>query len=112
MLSICFKKISDDTPVLYLLFSRNCEDSENWYELHEDVIKDKEYSKIMIFEGANSPKSGAEKGRYPSVRDSFAGTRISPSLFTALQRDPGTDKYGTVAKWNAAAVHSRVIGTT
>ncbi len=43
----------EDIPVLYFLSSQNCEDSENWYALHEDVIKDKEHSKIVVLEGTH-----------------------------------------------------------
>ncbi|HEX3077879.1 MAG TPA: alpha/beta hydrolase, partial [Lachnospiraceae bacterium] len=43
----------EDIPVLYFLSSQNCEESEKWYELHEDVIKDKEHSEIMVLEGSH-----------------------------------------------------------
>lgn len=43
----------EDIPVLYFLSSENCEDSEKWYALHEEVIKDTEHSEILVLEGTH-----------------------------------------------------------
>lgn len=51
-----FKKslnLSFSIPVLYFLSSENCEGSKKWYALHEDVMKDKAHSKIMVLKGTH-----------------------------------------------------------
>lgn len=46
-----YLKFPKEIPVLFFLASQECEKTEQWYALHEEIILDKKRSEIIILEG-------------------------------------------------------------
>jgi pimeloyl-ACP methyl ester carboxylesterase len=44
-------KFPEEVPVLFFLASQECEKLKQWYDLHEEIITDKERSQIVVMEG-------------------------------------------------------------
>jgi hypothetical protein len=46
-------KFPNNIPVLFFLSSQTCKKMKQWYDLHEEIITDKNRSQIVMLEGSH-----------------------------------------------------------